>query len=665
MVARKLEQGIIQRLVVSGLEIFAGLGVNQAFFIKRGDELRTKRLQVTRFPRVFTKRVFPDNFFRDRPDCRAPAHLFALSVIKNKTVIRYPCFRVLENLVEKIEHILVRKPVVAVEFQDNRPRIGLLEPDKPVCALAEAFVLADVFHVVVRVPVQPFPDKFMRVVRGCVVQNYLPDKPAVIILVVNGIKAFDCGLSRIALVGHDMKPHRLTRSSERIPQHLADAAHAPARSRGYPRPAPEFYKKVRHAGIIPASLRGVKDFPAGIWDVTNFLRKCGINWYNYLMESKSIPLKVLYIEAGHGLGGSAKSLVACIKNLPPGMVEPLVFLAHPEATGELFDAAGIRTVRISAFGSPFPEPGGRIKFVKRFFNDLMPAARAAAAFIRNNGILVAHGNNDVSSNMAGLLGAYLAGVSYVQHLRTTRPPTRSERLAARLVKRFITVSSWGADRLAEVFPRTRGRMSAIRDVFEKPEISGDLPRDLPPGDSPRVGIFSNLVQGKGHDVFLDAANILLKDGLDAQFFIFGGRVAGHEDYYDRIKSAVESGSFPEKIRFMGFKENVQDYMAVMDVVVEASSLPEGLQRTLAEAALLGRALVATDTGGVRDLVEDGVTGILVPTASNEALAGAVRRLVVSERERKSLGAAAAKRAGVLFDISDSVAALYSLYMDIV
>jgi glycosyltransferase involved in cell wall biosynthesis len=379
-------------------------------------------------------------------------------------------------------------------------------------------------------------------------------------------------------------------------------------------------------------------------------------------------LRVLYIEAGHGLGGSSISLAENLSIISTQGIEPFVLLTKPHAVDTFFAAPYVKVIKTPIKQSALKTFPKSIRFLRELTGRVFPAARKIERLIRTHNIDVVHGNNDVSSNMPGLLAARLARVPYVQHLRTTRTPTRSERMAARFVREFVAVSDWGANHLRRVFPAAGRRMRVIRDTIDvsaalKATPALDETEEALPESSHgvKIGIFSNLVEGKGHDVFLDAAREVISKGIPASFFIFGGKVPGHEAYAKRIERAASTSEFAQHVRFMGFRKNVLRYMAAMDVVVEASSLPEGLQRTLAEALLLERAVIITDTGGGRELAEDGKTALVVKTSSADALAAAVQRLVTNPDERSEIAAQGAEKARRLFNPHTSARLLMELY----
>ncbi|HVP01395.1 MAG TPA: glycosyltransferase, partial [Solirubrobacteraceae bacterium] len=104
-------------------------------------------------------------------------------------------------------------------------------------------------------------------------------------------------------------------------------------------------------------------------------------------------------------------------------------------------------------------------------------------------------------------------------------------------------------------------------------------------------------------------------------------------------------------------------MAAADVVVQPSR-NEGLSITVLEAMAAGRPVVASDVGGTRESVADGVTGVLVPPGRPDALAAALDALLRDPRRRAALGAAARARAVASFSAQAMAAATSAVYEEL-
>jgi glycosyltransferase involved in cell wall biosynthesis len=114
------------------------------------------------------------------------------------------------------------------------------------------------------------------------------------------------------------------------------------------------------------------------------------------------------------------------------------------------------------------------------------------------------------------------------------------------------------------------------------------------------------------------------------------------------------------VRFLGHRPDVERVFAAMDIFV-LSSVSEGLSNTILEAMASGLPVVATAVGGADELVVDGVTGLLVPPRSAEALASAIYQLSVDSSRRYFMAEAGRQRALNDFSIDRMLQNYMTLY----
>ncbi len=114
------------------------------------------------------------------------------------------------------------------------------------------------------------------------------------------------------------------------------------------------------------------------------------------------------------------------------------------------------------------------------------------------------------------------------------------------------------------------------------------------------------------------------------------------------------------IRFLGYRADAREIVGACDMFVLAS-LFEGLPYTLLEAMALARPIVGTDVIGIRDAVEDGITGHLVPPDAPEQVAQAVLGLARDPERRAAMGQAGSRRVRELFSLPALVASVEAVY----
>jgi glycosyltransferase involved in cell wall biosynthesis len=188
---------------------------------------------------------------------------------------------------------------------------------------------------------------------------------------------------------------------------------------------------------------------------------------------------------------------------------------------------------------------------------------------------------------------------------------------------------------------------------------GELRAELGlPLEAPLVGIVARLVPIKMHEVFLRAAARVSREVPGSQFIVVGSGQRRAE----LEALAVEHG-LSGRVHFLGWRCDLERVYADLDVTV-LTSRNEGSPVALIEAMAAGRPVVATRVGGVGDVVEDGVTGHLVPSGDAEAVAAAIVDLLSDPKRRQTMGEAGREQVVPRFAMKRLLADLDGLYRDL-
>lgn len=187
-----------------------------------------------------------------------------------------------------------------------------------------------------------------------------------------------------------------------------------------------------------------------------------------------------------------------------------------------------------------------------------------------------------------------------------------------------------------------------------------LPQDVPvPDGAPVWAVVAALREPKGHVPLAEAWARVVEDHPDAHLL-----VVGEGPHRSALETRVHELGLGRRVHLLGSREDVPDLLAGVDGVVSAS-FTEALPTALVEAAACGLPVVATDAGGTRDVVLDGVTGRVVPVGDVTALATELSRLLSDPRTRAAYGAAARRRAEQVFSMQAWTRALHDLYAELV
>lgn len=170
-----------------------------------------------------------------------------------------------------------------------------------------------------------------------------------------------------------------------------------------------------------------------------------------------------------------------------------------------------------------------------------------------------------------------------------------------------------------------------------------------------VGWFGRMTAVKRTEDLLDALSALRERGVDALLLLVG-------DGSDRarLEELAHGRGLAKSVLFLGYQEDVGRWYAACDAVV-LTSANEGTPVTLIEALAAGRPVVATNVGGVADVVEDGVSGLLVRPRDTHAIAERLALLAADPARRAAMGAHGRRRALERYAVSrlvDDIDALY-------
>ena len=176
-----------------------------------------------------------------------------------------------------------------------------------------------------------------------------------------------------------------------------------------------------------------------------------------------------------------------------------------------------------------------------------------------------------------------------------------------------------------------------------PERMMELRRELGLAEGrPVVLMASRANRSKGVGEFIEAAG---RVKTDAQFLLAGGAEWGR----DAVTEAELESRRSARFRWIGFRSDVRELLALADVVALPSYYREGVPRVLLEALAMGKPVVTTSTPGCREVVEEGVNGYLVAPRDAAALASAVERLLEDRGRREAFGRRSREKAEREFD----------------
>ena len=229
------------------------------------------------------------------------------------------------------------------------------------------------------------------------------------------------------------------------------------------------------------------------------------------------------------------------------------------------------------------------------------------------------------SNILGrLIGKYVGIPMIISSQRSVDVWRRTwhvlmDRWTSSFCDAIISNSRAGKDRLASIEKIPSDKLFVVRNGIQLSEIPSKKDK-LGEETVKVVGMVGNFRGMKGHDIFIEAARLLIKEGGNYRFIIVGDGKE-RKKYEDRVREDGLEGN----IQFLGRVRDVYPVLNIMDIFV-LPSLWEGFPVSILEAMAMNVPVIVTNVGGVPEIVQHAETGIVIPSNNPVALKEAILRL---------------------------------------
>lgn len=386
------------------------------------------------------------------------------------------------------------------------------------------------------------------------------------------------------------------------------------------------------------------------------------------------PPTVLFVSDETDFTGATVVLLRIMKGLDRSRLAPAAFFhqANERLAGILRDE-GIPFVRSAAFGTLEGTRGletgvgpGKILARAGAIARLTPALTRA---IRDTRAAVVHANNYPLALYCAP-ACVLARTPFIFHdhnLREIRARNwLNYRAVGGLCNRTVVVSDACKANLSPAVPT--GKITVIRNGVELPAADPARAQrvresfGLGPGE-PLLAIIGQPREEKGIHVFIEAAASIAREFPAAKFLVVG-YLFDEDPYHRRLRDMVGRLGIERQVVFTGWRNDIPDIVAAIDVLVHCRTTPEPAALVLIEGMAAAKPVVVSDTGGSREIVVDGVTGRLYPAGDSDALARAVAELLRDPARLAAMGAAGRARVEQCFTIERQVGEFEALYRSI-
>ena len=399
----------------------------------------------------------------------------------------------------------------------------------------------------------------------------------------------------------------------------------------------------------------------------------------------ALPLaRVLFFDHTAALGGGEIALLHLVRHLHSEKVKSIVVLG---SEGPLVERLG---TEIESYVLPLPSGVGDSKkdslgvatlFRIREIAGLALYIRQLARVIRQHDIDLVH-TNSLKADIIGGFAARLARRPVIWHVRDRiakdylpRPVVWLFRLLCRVVPTFIvapsaaalrTVQQGRAPSAVDASSGMNARMSVVHDGTIVPESSAPPRKSYDPLRTRpwRIGLIGRISPWKGQDIFLQAAAKVAKRFPNARFVIIGAALFGEQGYEEKVRRLPGALGIETVVEFTGFREDIHTAIADLDLVVHASTTGEPFGQVIIEGMAAGKPVVATNGGGVPEIVEDGVTGTLVPMGDVQAMADAICAMLAAPERARAMGIRGRQRVQDHFTVDRTARKIEKIYQQI-
>jgi glycosyltransferase involved in cell wall biosynthesis len=402
--------------------------------------------------------------------------------------------------------------------------------------------------------------------------------------------------------------------------------------------------------------------------------------------------KILVLDTGKEWGGGTNSLLELVKRVDKNRYSfSAIFLYNYGRNDGVTIGDTLSSLGVEFIYMPIRRQGLGIKSMKEcsrailfysktlkrravfwidFYTRINRTAKKIIDVVRKNEYSLLYMNNQPSSNLEGLLAAHLGtaltkggfSIPIVQHARSNARLLPEEvRLANMYLARMICVS----EGLKDSYVKQNIRGDIVRVVYNGIDVT--IKPSTPPSQIRQelgirdaevlIGMVGSLMKRKGFDLFISSLKRLKESGKG-----FKGLIIGTGPEVKRLRQFSERLDLADDIIFAGFKNDAISYINALDILV-LSSHGEGFPRSILEAMLMAKPVVATNVTGSAELVIDGETGYLVPT-NPEKLSQALLRLMDDRGLRELMGEKGRKRVIENFSIEKYIAGVEELFSEV-
>jgi glycosyltransferase involved in cell wall biosynthesis len=376
---------------------------------------------------------------------------------------------------------------------------------------------------------------------------------------------------------------------------------------------------------------------------------------------------ILYLHAGSEMYGADKILLEILKGIDLSKFRPYVVLPNDGPLLLEIKNLGI-DVDVFELGVLRRKYFNVLGFLNRLFYFVIASIRIST-ICRNKNIHIIHSNTSVV--LVGGVIAKLANKPHVWHIHeiTTSPKFVRKVLAniiPRLSTQVVAVSNAVKYHLISGCKLNSDKTIVIYNgitinSYFKTDVNKIKYEFGLTKNNVIVGMVGRINRWKGQTKFLDVAKIIKSYNLNAKFFIVGDTFDGEEYLLGDLRKKIRELDLEKDVILTGFRNDIPNFLATFDVLLLPSIEPDPFPTVVLEAMASSKPVVSFAHGGAVEMIEDGVTGYVVPPLDVQLMADSAMRILNDIQTGLIMGINARKRSELLFSNASFITKINNLY----
>ena len=382
--------------------------------------------------------------------------------------------------------------------------------------------------------------------------------------------------------------------------------------------------------------------------------------------------RILYIQKPSG-GGSTISLYDLVKGLDRAQYEPIILFLTNNKYRQDFNHLGIKVLAMDFSKQLESKRHRKNFFIANIYHSWradLPLALSVVRIIKKEKIDLVHQN--LGFERAVMIATLLTRTPQICHFRHF---IHKIPLTIKALLSSVNAALYTTKAIASQY-RSLGLSVAKSSVvyepidikkFSEAHNTALIRQQFAIGDNESiVSNIGRITSWKGQHYFLEAMADIIAQYPNTKVLIVGepGQSSKDKKYFDELQELAQKTPLFGQVIFTGNRNDVAEIMAASDIVVHSASKPEPFGLVIAEAMAAGVPVIATRGGGTTEIIEDNVTGLLVPMESASGIKEAIEKLFASRELREAISAKAHSEVTRRFSAEQHVAKVQKMYQDV-